>query len=222
MGRDTLIFPKQRSSSGSTVTPLVFTVTTRGSVNWSNDSTPVSRPVPLCLKPPHGDAGSRRWWSLIHRMPKVSFEATRCARATSLVQIDAARPKRVPLAMRSASASSSNGITTVTGPNTSSWPISESGSTSYSAVACRKKPSPASVAAWPPASTLAPPVTARSSIARIRARERAEMTGPSCVRGSAGSPTRMDSIFALNFSRKAGDAVARGCARRTRRSAPRR
>ncbi len=47
------------SAYQSTVVPLVFTVTARGSVNWSNDSTPVSRPTPLFLKPPHGEAGSQ-------------------------------------------------------------------------------------------------------------------------------------------------------------------
>ena len=44
----------------STVRPLMLTVTARGSLNWSNDSMPVSRPTPLSLKPPQGEAGSRR------------------------------------------------------------------------------------------------------------------------------------------------------------------
>src|SRR5258708_37609088 len=56
----------------------------------------------------------------------------------------------------------------------------------------------------PPISILAPAVVARSIIARMRRRDFSEITGPSCVRGSAGSPTRIDAAFAPNFTRDAG------------------
>src|SRR5258708_24573099 len=58
--------------------------------------------------------------------------------------------------------------------------------------------------ALPPVSTFAPAVVARSIIARMRRRDFSEITGPSCVRGSAGSPTRIDAAFAPNFTRNAG------------------
>jgi hypothetical protein len=44
----------------------------------------------------------------------------------------------------------------------------------------------------------------RSNIARMRARERSELTGPGRVLMSAGSPTRIDAIFALNFFTNVG------------------
>src|SRR3981189_2051370 len=56
----------------------------------------------------------------------------------------------------------------------------------------------------PPISILAPAVVARSIIARMRRRDFSEITGPSCVRGSAGSPTRIDAAFAPNFTRNVG------------------
>jgi hypothetical protein len=88
--------------------------------------------------------------------------------------------------MRIESASSSNGMTTVTGPNTSSCPISYFGSTSYRVVGSIKKPRFKPADAPPPVSTLASAAFPRSSIARIRRRQRSETT----VFTSTKSPTR--------------------------------
>ena len=51
----------------------------------------------------------------------ASRRATRICRPPSLVQTPATSPKAVPLASRTASASSWNGMATSTGPKTSSW-----------------------------------------------------------------------------------------------------
>ena len=60
---------------------------------------------------------------MTERLPASTPRATRRARPTSRVQIEPDRPYSVSLASRIASASSSNGITATTGPNTSSRQI---------------------------------------------------------------------------------------------------
>src|SRR6266576_1657846 len=57
----------------------------------------------------------------------------------------------------------------------------------------------------PPISILAPAVVARSIIARMRRRDFSELTGPSCVSGSAGLHTRLDAA-----ARSAHAGFARG------------
>ena len=56
-------------------------------------------------------------------VPASIARATRMAREPSPVQIEPARPYSLSLHRRMASASSSNGMTTATGPNTSSRQI---------------------------------------------------------------------------------------------------
>jgi hypothetical protein len=63
---------------------------------------------------------------LIHTQPKSRRRAIRIARPWSSVQTLEARPYCTPLAQRTASSSSVNGCTVMTGPNTSVWLISSS------------------------------------------------------------------------------------------------
>ena len=65
-------------------------------------------------------------FELTERTPASIARATRSARAPSRVQIEPESPYGVSFAMRIASASSSNGITAATGPNTSSRAIRSS------------------------------------------------------------------------------------------------
>src|ERR687888_1191213 len=81
---------------------------------------PSSRPNPDCLKPPNGVETRTDVFELTERTPVSSARATRSARAPFSVQIEPERPYGVSFAIRTASASSSNGITAATGPNTSS------------------------------------------------------------------------------------------------------
>ena len=55
-------------------------------------SQPFSRPMPLSLKPPHGQLGSLRWWQFTQKTPARVSRATRCARATFMVQTAPPRP----------------------------------------------------------------------------------------------------------------------------------
>ena len=61
---------------------------------------------------------------LIHTQPKSSARDMRMARPWSEVHTEEARPYSVPLAQRSASSSSLNFWTVITGPKTSFWMIS--------------------------------------------------------------------------------------------------
>src|SRR5262249_18031559 len=81
---------------------------------------PSWRPKPDCLKPPNGVVGRTELFELTDSTPVSSARATRIARAPSRVQIEPDRPYGVSLAIRIASASSSNGISAATGPKTSS------------------------------------------------------------------------------------------------------
>ena len=65
-------------------------------------------------------------WVLIHTQPKSSRLAIRIARPWSLVHTEDASPYCTPLAQRSASSSSVNRCTVMTGPKISSWIISSS------------------------------------------------------------------------------------------------
>src|SRR5258706_11361719 len=90
------------------------------SVNASGASGPSSRPRPDCLNPPNGVQYRTDECEFTDRLPLSTARATRIARPTSLVQIDPDRPYGVSLAIDTASASSSNGVTVTTGPKTSS------------------------------------------------------------------------------------------------------
>ena len=61
---------------------------------------------------------------LTQTQPKSSRRVIRIARPWSRVQTEEARPYSTPLAQRTASSSSVNRCTVMTGPNTSSWMIS--------------------------------------------------------------------------------------------------
>src|SRR3954452_16747619 len=93
---------------------------------------PSSRPKPLCLKPPNGVDGRTDELELIDRTPVSIARAMRSALAPSRVQIDPDSPYNDSFAIRSASASSSNGMSAATGPNTSSRAIRSSGPASTS------------------------------------------------------------------------------------------
>jgi hypothetical protein len=76
-------------------------------------ATPHSAAPPITLKSMRPSwrrlnyEASSRWWSLIQTMPVSSRPATRCARATSRVQIAEPRPKLESLAVAMGTASSS-------------------------------------------------------------------------------------------------------------------
>src|SRR5580693_7401299 len=90
------------------------------SVNASGASGPSSRPRPDCLNPPNGVQYRTEECEFTDRLPVSTARATRIARPTSEVQIEPDSPYGVSLAIATASASSSNGVTVTTGPNTSS------------------------------------------------------------------------------------------------------
>src|SRR5487761_1084917 len=90
------------------------------SVNASSASGPSSRPRPDCLNPPNGVQYRTEACELTDRVPDSTARATRSARPTSWVQIEPDNPYGVSLAIATASASSVNGSTVTTGPNTSS------------------------------------------------------------------------------------------------------
>src|SRR3712207_4492259 len=90
------------------------------SVKDSSASGPSSRPSPERLKPPNGVEYRTDEFEFTERVPLSTARATRSARPTSRVHIEPDRPYSVSWASRPASASSSNGSTATTGPNTSS------------------------------------------------------------------------------------------------------
>ena len=75
---------------------------------------------PRLLKPPNGVCTRTEVFALTERTPASVARATRSARAPSRVQIEPERPYGVSFEIRIAWASSSNGMTAATGPNTSS------------------------------------------------------------------------------------------------------
>ncbi len=89
-------------------------------MNASGASGPSSRPRPEALKPPNGVQYRTDECEFTDRFPASTPRATRIARPTSEVQIEPDKPYGVSLASAIASASSSNGVTVTTGPNTSS------------------------------------------------------------------------------------------------------
>ena len=95
---------------------------------------------------------------LIETWPASIRRARRTALPTSAVHTEATRPYWVPLAIRSASSSSSAPSTESTGPKISSWAMRISDETSSKIVGATKKPpsypSPASLP--PPTTTVAP------------------------------------------------------------------
>ena len=77
---------------------------------------PSSRPKPDCFKPPNGVWTRTELLEFTDSTPVSSERATRSARAPSRVQIEPESPYGVSFARRIASASSSNGMSTATGP----------------------------------------------------------------------------------------------------------
>nr|WP_189077953.1 hypothetical protein [Mangrovihabitans endophyticus] len=99
---------------------------------------PAGAAEPGGLVPPLGIAGYDRLYPLIHTVPAWSARASRQARSTSLVHTPMARPYGVALARRTASASSANGSTVTTGPNSSCWTSGEAASTPVTTAGAEK------------------------------------------------------------------------------------
>ena len=76
------------------------------------------------------------------RLPASMPRLTRSARPTSRVQIEPDSPKSLSLAIRIASASSSNGTTATTGPKISSCSTRSAGSVGVSTVGGNQNPGP--------------------------------------------------------------------------------
>src|SRR5271170_3256077 len=112
------------------------------SVNASGASGPSSRPRPDCLKPPNGVQYRTEECEFTDRFPVSTARATRIARPTSEVQIEPDSPSGVSFAIATASASSSNGVTVTTGPNTSSVYAGSSRGTGASTVGGYQNPGP--------------------------------------------------------------------------------
>src|ERR1700722_17094460 len=112
------------------------------SVNESSASGPSSRPRPDCLNPPNGVQYRTEECELTDRLPVSTPRATRIARPTFSVQIEPDSPYGVSLAIATASASSSNGVTVTTGPNTSSVYAGSSRPTGASTVGGYQNPGP--------------------------------------------------------------------------------
>src|SRR6185437_10400062 len=153
------------------------------SVKASGASGPSSRPRPDCLKPPNGVQYRTEECEFTDRLPLSTARATRMARPTSRVQIDPERPYGVSLAIAIASASSENGVTVTTGPNTSSVYARSSDPTGASTVGGYQNPGPEG--ACPRNATGAPSGTYEATCERCAA----EISGPISVAADAGSPT---------------------------------
>src|SRR6266571_626084 len=141
---------------------------------------PSSRPKPLRLKPPNGVDGRTDEFELIERTPVSIARATRSARPPFSVQIEPERPYSESFAIRTASASSANGISAATGPKTSSRAMRSVGLASTS-VAGYQKPLPSGASPRKSGS----PSTKLATISRCCA----EISGPISVASSSGSPT---------------------------------
>src|SRR5690242_7769062 len=98
------------------------------SVNASGASGPSSRPRPEDLKPPNGVQYRTDEFEFTDRLPDSIPRLTRIARPRSRVQIEPERPNSLSLAIRIASASSSNLTTDTTGPKISSCSVRSRGS----------------------------------------------------------------------------------------------
>src|SRR6201994_3770044 len=154
------------------------------SVKASGASGPSSRPSPDCLNPPNGVEYRTEEGEFTDRLPAWTARDTRMARPVSRVQIEPESPYGVALASRIASASSSNGTTQATGPNTSSRQAADSATEGpASTVGAYQKP--ARSGADPRNATGASGGTNE----RTRSRCAAEMSGPISVFSSSGSPT---------------------------------
>src|SRR6476646_1544104 len=154
------------------------------SVKASAASRPSSRPSPDCLNPPNGVQYRTEECEFTDRFPASTPRDTRSARPTSLVQMEPDRPYSVSLAMRTASASSSNGTTATTGPNTSSVRTRSDCASGSTTVGGYQNPGPSGCV--PVNATLVDGSTNEAT----RSRCAAEINGPISVDSSPGSPTR--------------------------------
>src|SRR5690606_1184193 len=112
------------------------------SMNSRMPSMPISRPMPLWLKPPKGARSSRcaAPCALTNVYPVRSRAAMPAARSGSAVQTEEHRPDQVSLARATASSTSSNGRIGSVGPNCSSVTTRASSSGSSTSDGCRKLP----------------------------------------------------------------------------------
>src|ERR1035441_10432183 len=106
---------------------------------------PSSRLNPDCLNPPKGVDTRTEELVLMEMTPVSSALATRSARAPLVVQIDPDNPYGVSFAIRTASASSVNGMIAATGPKTSSRAM-RSSLVASTRVHGNQKPGPSGVA----------------------------------------------------------------------------
>src|SRR3954471_14790531 len=113
------------------------------SVNANGASGPSSRPSPDDLNPPKGVQYRTEECEFTDRLPASIARLTRIARPTSRVQIEPDRPKSLSLAIRIASASSSNGTTATTGPKISSRSVRSAGAVAARTGGGNQKPGPA-------------------------------------------------------------------------------
>ena len=139
--------------------------------------------MPERLKPPKGVQYRTDEWLFTDRLPASIPRAARSARPTSRVQIEPESPNEVSLAMEMASASSSKGITTTTGPKISSVTTAAAGSTGASTVGGNQKPGP--VGQEPRKATGAPSGTNEVTTSSWEL----DTSGPISVDSSVGSPT---------------------------------
>ena len=125
--------------------------------------------------------------------PASVARATRSARAPSRVQIEPDSPYGVSFERRIASASSSNGITAATGPNTSAR-ATRSSFVASTRVQGYQNPGPSGIAPRNAGS----PSTNDATVSRCAA----ETSGPISVASSSGSPTFTPRVEATRRSRK--------------------
>ncbi len=104
----------------------------------SKPSLPFSRPMPLCLYPPNGTSGWNHEPPFTQSVPVRMRRATAIARSSLALSTIPERPYCELFAIRTASSSSSYGMTARTGPKISSCAIVASGSTSTNNVGSTK------------------------------------------------------------------------------------
>src|SRR3954471_19030122 len=168
------------------------------SVNANGASGPSSRPSPDDLNPPKGVQYRTEECEFTDRLPASIARLTRIARPTSRVQIEPDRPKSLSLAIRIASASSSNGTTATTGPKISSRSTLSCGSVGARTVGGYQNPGPSG--ADPRKGTIESCGTYEATASRCFA----VISGPISVFSSLGSATMTsstaDSKHAMNRS----------------------
>ena len=166
-------------------------------------SMPHSRPSPLSPTPPQGEAGSRRWWSLIQTMPALTacghpVGAGDVARAHGRGEAErrvVGEPQRVRLVLEAGDAGERPEHLLLEDAHVGAHVGEDGGLDEVAALEARHLRGPA---ARDRARALV------AAVARIGqhpvALALAEMTGPSWVAGSKGSPRRIEAVLAASRS----------------------